>query len=424
MQFDWFLFDLDGTLTESGEGITNSVRYALCQMGRPVPEEADLRRFIGPPLSWSFVNIARLTEAEAQRAVELYRARYAERGWQENRVYPGIAPLLKAIRARGGHIALASAKPEVFCIRILEHFGLLPYFERVSAVTLADASTDKFGLIRRALPEGTDPSRAVMVGDRKYDAEGAQAAGIAFVAAGYGYGTIDEFDSAIGVAASIRELHMLLLGEAPGRGYFITFEGGDGCGKSTQFSRAQDYFARRGWDVVSSREPGGCEIAERIRALVLDASVDGMTAECEALLYAAARAQHVREVIRPAVAGGKLMLCDRFLDSSIAFQAYGRELTEPAVRQINALAVDNLSPDLTLLYILDAKTARERVLKGGAPDRIEREGDAFVARVRHGYETLANREPGRFVTIDAARGISDVFPDTARAISELIDQGS
>ncbi len=423
MRYDWFLFDLDGTLTESEEGITNCVRHALTEMGRPVPDDAELRKFIGPPLQWSFVHVAGLSEADLPRALALYRARFSEVGWQENRVYPGIAPLLRAIKRRGGRIALASAKPELFCHKILDYFGLAPWFDRVSAASLTDASPEKQSLIERALPEGADRERCVMVGDRKYDIEGARAAGVRAVGVLYGYGAAAEFAGADFIAETVSSLHGYLVGERD-PGYFITFEGVDGCGKSTQFVRAQEHFARRGWDVVASREPGGCPIAERIRDLVLDVNAAGMTAQCEALLYAAARAQHVREVIRPAVAAGKLMLCDRFLDSSIAFQAYGRELTEPIVRQINALAVDNLTPDRTLLYILDAKTARERVLKGGEPDRIEREGDAFVARVKDGYEILVNREPDRFARIDAARGISEVFADTARAISGLIDQGS
>lgn len=423
MRFDWYLFDLDGTLTESDEGIVNSAKHALNVLGVAIPSDEQLRRFIGPPLLWSLQNVAGLCEADARRGIEIYRARYAEIGWRENRVYPGIAPLLKAIKKRGGHIALASAKPEVFCHKILDYFGLAPYFERVCGASLSDSSPEKLDLINRALPEGVDRARCVMVGDRKYDVEGARAAGVKAVGVLYGYGAEEEFQNADFVAETVADLNDYLVGERD-PGCFITFEGGDGCGKSTQFALAQDHFARRGWDVVASREPGGCPIAERIRELVLDVGAVGMTDACEALLYAAARAQHVREVIRPAVAAGKLMLCDRFLDSSIAFQAYGRELTEPAVRQINALAVDGLSPHRTLLYILDAKTARERVLKGGAPDRIEREGDAFVARVRRGYEALAAREPGRFVFIDAARGIQEIFPDTAGAISGLIDQGS
>lgn len=423
MRYDWFLFDLDGTLTESDEGIVNSAKHALRGLGIEPPCDEELKRFIGPPLTWSFHNVVGLNEADVQRATQLYRARYSQIGWRENRVYLGIAPLLRAIKRRGGHIALASAKPEVFCHQILDFFGLAPYFERVCGISLSETSPDKADIIARALPAGVDRARAVMVGDRKYDIEGAAAVGIPSVGVLYGYGAENEFQKADYVAETVADLHDYLVG-ARDPGYFITFEGGDGCGKTTQFTRARDYFARRGWDIIASREPGGCPISERIRDLVLDVNAEGMSAECEALLYAAARAQHVREVIRPAVARGCLMFCDRFLDSSIAFQAYGRELTEPVIRQINALAIDHLSPDRTLLYILDAQTARARVLKGGLPDRIEREGEAFVQRVKQGYNMLAQREPDRFVRIDAARDISEIFPDTVRAISGLIDQGS
>ncbi len=423
MRYKWFLFDLDGTLTQSEEGIVNCVRHALTEMGKQVPDDAVLRRFIGPSLRQSLSRYGGLSETEFPRALALYRARFSEVGWRENRVYPGIAPLLQAIKKRGGYVALASAKSEVFCQKILDYFGLAPYFDRVVGAAHSDTDPKKADLIERALPDGVDRARCVMVGDRVYDIEGAKAAGVCSVGALYGYGAEAEYADADFVAETVSDLHDYLVGERD-PGYFITFEGGDGCGKSTQFALAQEHFARRGWDVVASREPGGSPIAERIRDLVLDVNAVGMTDACEALLYAGARAQHVREVIRPAIAAGKLMLCDRFLDSSIAFQAYGRELTEPIVRQINALAVDGLSPDRTLLYILDAQTARARVLSGGEPDRIEREGEAFVARVKRGYEILAAREPDRFVLIDAARGIAEIFPDTAQAISGLIDRGS
>ncbi|MGI6239029.1 MAG: dTMP kinase [Christensenellales bacterium] len=423
MNFDWFVFDLDGTLTESGDGIIRCARHALETLGAKPLADHDFARFIGPPLYWSYRNIANLSDADAQRAIELHRERYAEIGWRENRVYPGIAPLLRAIRRRGGKIALASAKVEPYCYKILEHFGLLQYFDRVCGAPMDERAPEKREIIARALEGADDLSRCVMVGDRVFDIEGARALGIDAVAVAYGYGETSEFTHAKHVVSTVSQLHELLVG-ARDPGYFITFEGADGSGKSTQFRMAQTYLTERGWEVVASREPGGCPIAERIREMLLDIGSAGMTGECEALLFAAARAQHVREVIRPAIAVGKIVLCDRFLDSSIAFQAYGRELTEPVVRQMNTAAVNGQSPDLTLLYTTDLATARGRVSQVGAADRIEREGDEFMMRVYAGFEALAAREPGRIRTIDAERGIEEVFEETARVITRLTDSRS
>ena len=126
MKYEWFLFDLDGTLTASAEGIINSAKYALEKMGVEIPSDEEMRAFIGPPLVWSFQNVAGMSEEDAHKAVELYRERFSVLGWKENRVYPGIAPLIRGIKKRGGKIALASAKPEKFCLQILEYFGLMP----------------------------------------------------------------------------------------------------------------------------------------------------------------------------------------------------------------------------------------------------------------------------------------------------------
>ena len=420
MKYDWYLFDLDGTLTESDEGIINSARDAMRRMGVKSPSDADMRKFIGPPLMWSFQAIAGMTEDEARQAVKLYRERFGDIGWKENKVYPGIAPLLRGIKRRGGHVALASAKPEMFSLKILEYFGLMPYFDAVSAARPDEDSPKKDTIIRRALPEDVDLSRVVMVGDRKYDVEGARQVGVDAVAVAYGYGEASEFAGAVAVADTTDELWDILIGGPKDRGCFVTFEGGDGCGKSTQFKLAVDYFTRRGWDVVASREPGGCPVAEKIRDILLDIRSKGMTAKCEAMLYAAARAQHVHDVILPALEGGKLMLCDRFLDSSIAYQAYGRELTEDFIRQINAPAVGDLQPDMTLLYTVDTDTARERVMEGGAPDRMESEGDDFVARLNAGYAMLAQRESARIHALDGSRTIEEVFADTSRHIAGLL----
>ena len=420
MNYEWFLFDLDGTLAESGAGILNSVRYALTQLGAEIPPEEEMRAFIGPPLLWSFQNVAHLPEETARRAVDLYRERYGREGWMETSIYPGVQELLRGIRRRGGKIALASAKPQGFCEKILVHFGLEKYFDRVSAISLTDHHPEKRDIILRALPEEADRARAVMVGDRVYDIEGALQAGVTPVAAGYGYGNPGEFDRAAAVARTPRDLWDVLVGEARDPGHMVTFEGVDGSGKSTQFHLAVEYFRTRGWDVLSSREPGGCPISEKVRELILDVANREMTPLCEAYLYAAARAQHVSQVLRPALREGKLVLCDRFLDSSIAYQAYGRELTEPLIRQINKPAVDGLEPDLTLVYALPAAEAKRRVAQNGAPDRLEIEGLDFVGRVQAGYDALAAAQPQRLIQVDSGRSIEAVFADTGRLISRLL----
>ena len=395
MKYEWFLFDLDGTLTASAEGIINSAKYALEKMGVEIPSDEEMRAFIGPPLVWSFQNVAGMSEEDAHKAVELYRERFSVLGWKENRVYPGIAPLIRGRKKRGGKIALASAKPEKFCLQILEYFGLMPYFDRISAISLTNHSAEKKEIILTALPDEEERRNAVMVGDRIYDIEGAIEAGVACIGVEYGYGKPEEFEKADAVAKTPDDLWDILIGEERDRGYFITFEGVDGCGKSTQFKAAAEHYARMGWDVITSREPGGCPISEKIRELLLDVGSRGMTAKCEAILYAAAREQHLHEVVRPALKAGKVVMCDRFLDSSIAYQAYGRELTEPLIRQINEPAVGDIVPDMTLIYLADTAVARSRVMQGGAPDRIESEGDDFMSHVSAGYELIASREPER-----------------------------
>ena len=152
-----------------------------------------------------------------------------------------------------------------------------------------------------------------------------------------------------------------------------------------------------------SREPGGCPISEKIREVILDPANQGMTAETEALLYAASRAQHVRERIRPALAEGKVLLCDRFVDSSIAYQGGGRQLGVQRVLDINAPAVDGTLPDVTVLLRLDHRTSLARRAAASALDRMEMETEAFFARVEAAYDEMAARQPERFVVVDADR---------------------
>ncbi|MDD6872700.1 MAG: dTMP kinase [Clostridiales bacterium] len=423
MKYDTVIFDLDGTLTESEPGITKSVQYALEQMNRPPLDAATLRRFIGPPLRESFIAVAGMAEDEADEAVRIYRERFSTVGWMENSVYEGIAPLLRALKAGGAYVAIATGKPEVFSRKIIDYFGLAPYIDRLEAITLSDHHADKVALVRRALPERYE--RACMVGDRAGDMEGALGNGIDGIGALYGYGTREELENAGArfIAASVNALRDILLdeGDTPG-GLFVTFEGTDGCGKTTQMKRAADWLRGRGYEVVSTREPGGCPISERIREIILDVGSAGMTAECEAMLYAAARAQHVSEVIRPAVKRGAIVLCDRFLDSSLVYQGVGRGLGMGAVRALNRLGVDGCQPDLTLFYDISPERAMQRRRAASAPDRLELERKEFFEAVYGAYKALAAEDPERIAVIDADRPIDAVETDTRRCLAEMLDR--
>jgi dTMP kinase len=187
-------------------------------------------------------------------------------------------------------------------------------------------------------------------------------------------------------------------------GFFITFEGSEGCGKSTQIRRLADKLRALGREVMTLREPGGTPIGEKIRHLLqYDDAATAMTPETELLLFAASRAQLVREVIRPALARGAFVLCDRFLDSTTVYQGVARALPPDDVTAINAFAVGCTFPDLTLLLDLDAAEGRRRAsLRKGPVDRMEQENDGFYDAVRRGYLELALAHPYRFVVIDAA----------------------
>ncbi len=200
---------------------------------------------------------------------------------------------------------------------------------------------------------------------------------------------------------------------------FITFEGGDGTGKTTQINLLKDFFESRGKEVLISREPGGTPVAEKIRDILLDKNnvMDDVT---EAYLYASARAEHVRKVVKPALEQGKVVLCDRFLDSSVAYQGYGRRLTADKVMEINAKAVDNVLPDRTYLLMLDAEAAEKRVTERGEKDRMESNGDDFKERVNRGFLEEAKKHPERIAVIDAGRSIEDVAAEIRRDAEKLL----
>ncbi len=189
-----------------------------------------------------------------------------------------------------------------------------------------------------------------------------------------------------------------------GGGIFITFEGSEGCGKSTQIRLLAEAFRARGREPLVLREPGGTSAGEVIRHLLKHAPEgDALTPEAELLLFAASRAQLVREVIRPALASGRAVICDRFLDSTTVYQGVARRIPPEETAGINAFAVGGCLPDTTFLLDLDRAAALERLgARGEEADRIERESEEFFAAVRRGYLDAAAREPARIRVLDAS----------------------
>ena len=190
------------------------------------------------------------------------------------------------------------------------------------------------------------------------------------------------------------------------RGRFITFEGGEGCGKSTQVKRLKAALEAEGKSVLLTREPGGTWLSEEIRRLIKDQETDAPCDRAELLLFLAARAQLVRNVIRPALEAGTWVVSDRFCDSTVAYQGFGRGLPLDFIREANAFACEGLMPDLTLLLDVTPETALARrhgreAATATAADRIERAGESFHARLREGFLRLAEENPGRIATLDA-----------------------
>ncbi len=415
----WVLFDLDGTLTRSEEGIWNSVRYTAEKMNLPMPDAETLRKFIGPPLVYSFREYMGLSEEDAVLAQTTYRERYNVLGLFENRVFPGIRCALRMLKARGARLGIVTGKPEKTTEKILAHFGLDRYFERIRCAT--DGHADKKDLILSAVPE--KDAEIWMVGDRKFDVEGGRGAGAHTLGVTYGYGSEEELrlSGAERIAHSVAEIGEILCpGDPKPEGFFLAMEGLDGSGKGTQLSRLTDTLDRYGFEVVLTREPGGCPISEKIRKLLLDPENAGMTEETEALLYAASRAQLVRQVIRPEIARGKLVLCDRFVDSSVAYQGGGRCLGLEKVLGINAPAVDGTLPLVTVYLDIDHRASLKRRLAESVPDRLEREREDFFARTEEAYHTLIARAPERYVTVNAAGNREEIAREIADRVLEKL----
>lgn len=206
------------------------------------------------------------------------------------------------------------------------------------------------------------------------------------------------------------------------QGLFITVEGIDGCGKSTQAELIADALEAAGCDVLRLREPGGAAISEKIRAILLDPANSEMGDVCELLLYEAARAQLVHEAIAPALAAGRTVVCDRFYDSTTAYQAFANGLDRAMVAHANAIAVDGHNPDLTFVFDLPVEEAWRRRSGRVAQDRLELKGLGFQSKVAEGFRALAVQEPARVKLIDANRPVDEVFASVMRELQEYMQQ--
>lgn len=204
-------------------------------------------------------------------------------------------------------------------------------------------------------------------------------------------------------------------------GFFITFEGIEGSGKTTQIRLLADYLQNKGYEVLVSREPGGTPLGEKIRNLLLDPQYDFMDYRTEILLYAADRAQHVKEKIKPALGKGKIVISDRFADSNLAYQAAGRGLDYEMVYQINDWVIDSTWPDLTFILDIDIKEGLNRARSQSSEaegDRLEREADEFHQRVRDAYLKMAEKE--RFALVNAGESIENVQKNIENIISRRL----
>ena len=205
------------------------------------------------------------------------------------------------------------------------------------------------------------------------------------------------------------------------RGFFITFEGTDGAGKTTQIQHLSAELRQAGYDICLTREPGGTPISEQIRDMLLNPDHSEMAATTELLLYAASRAQHVSEVIKPALEAGKIVISSRFADAMVVYQGYGRGLDLERINRLNRIATDGVTPDVTLVLDLPVEIGLQRVReRRGGLDRLEREKIEFHQRLRDGYRALAEQEPQRIKIIDAHASPEGVYTQIQGAVQPLL----
>ncbi len=200
------------------------------------------------------------------------------------------------------------------------------------------------------------------------------------------------------------------------KGLFITFEGADGCGKTTQLMLLAKYLKAQGREVVVTREPGARGLGEKIREILLN--YDGeVSSRAEAFMFLADRAQHIDVIVNPAIKSGKIVLCDRHTDSSVAYQGYGRRLDIDEIKRLNSIATNGKKPDMTLIFDIDVETSMSRV--GDTKDRMESAGIEFFNRVRNGYLEIAKQEPNRVKVLDASKSIEEIHKNVIALYEKL-----
>ena len=201
------------------------------------------------------------------------------------------------------------------------------------------------------------------------------------------------------------------------KGLFITFEGADGCGKTTQINMLKNYLENQGYQVVLTREPGAKGLGEKVREILLN--YEGTVSDrCESFLFLADRAQNIDIIVNPAVNEGKIVLCDRHIDSTVAYQGYGRGLDIGRIKMLNNIATNGRKPDLTIVFDIDVETSMQRV--GKNKDRMESAGTEFHNRVRDGYLKIAKEEPERIKVVNSIQTVNDVFEEVKKIVNKYL----
>lgn len=206
------------------------------------------------------------------------------------------------------------------------------------------------------------------------------------------------------------------------KGLFITTEGTDGSGKTTQIKLLESYLKDKGFEVVVTREPGGTSIGEKIRSIILDPDNAEMSYITEMMLYASARAQLVGELIKPSLARGMVVICDRFIDSSYVYQGFGRNIDLEVIEKVNSIALDGIMPDVTLFFDIDPGIALARRIKSTGADRIEQEKMDFHRKVYEGYKKLVTKYPDRIKAVESNRSIEEIFLDVKDIIDKILER--